>query len=529
MYVLAIFLVHCGGFSVIGQTNFDVASTGSMLAVGAGATGASINAGLGTYVVAVPSASYHVTANDVGRILALRSSIAPRANSGLFRVTAATTASNSFTIDYRSIAAPPTELSMSWRLFENERSASLAWRSGSNGTTGYGSWNASPAATATASRIALQSPHRSAWQARLCLESVADVSGAVPSVFSIAPGFGAGSDGDFRALPAGSTGHDQQLFLHGALWNNTTSSLYRGMTVGLTPCLGTSGSLWCTGQWRISMMVDDVSGSCSIVNRNVNLPVTNTSGSGWCAVGLTHDEVGTPVGDAERDPTINVSRLFVAGSSTGASRITWDSQFHVDNNVQVVGWSRYGYPIPGVLSSYSDISNPGNTHVRYASGSADTPWASATELLDVEVLLGTVDQTLSAGTLTTLFRIQPRRLGRLPMLAQGRANHPTWKVTSDVSSSWYHTEDGVYLEWGGPIPTDGTGGSNFLLNTSSQVLQQGLVQYGDSLVGSDPVVPTNLVLIKDLDAARLRKTYSYLRQPSVDLLIARGGSNPAKP
>lgn len=525
MYALAAFMVHCGGFNPTGQTNFDVITSSVRLATG---ISASIAVG-GVYEVFIPTGSYLVSSADVNRILALRSNLYPRHNSGLFRVTNFDSVANTLTVDYRSAAPAPTERFLAWSLFENELTVSRSWRSGSNGASGYGSWNAASGSAATASRIMLRSPDPSSWQVRMCLESPRDISGSVPSGFSIAPGFGGNADADFFAIDHDAgPGHDQRLFLHGAAWYNTTSSLYRGMTVGLTPALTTSagGLYWTNGRWRISMMVDDASGTCGIVNHNVSLL---GSGSGWCVFGLTADETETPGQNNLSDPSINVQRLFVAGSSNPTANLTWNSQFHSDNNMQVVGWSKFGYPVPGVLSSYSDVSNPSNSHVRYASGSSNTPWMNATELMDVDVLIGTIEQTLSAQTTGSLFPVSPRRVGRVPMFWQGRANFPQWTATIDSSSSYYHTSDGVFMEWGGPVPTDNGVGTAFTVASSSFGLQEGMFSSAASLPGSDPVPVTRSPIVTDVDATRLRKTYSYFRQVPVNVNVVKGGSNPAKP
>jgi hypothetical protein len=518
MYALGIFLIHVGGFTVKGQTNFDLFDPATQL--GSGISG-SIG-GIATYEVTIPSSSYAVSAADVGRILALRSQFNPLANSGLFRVTGIDSTNNGLVIDYRSAASPPVEQFLSWRIFENELTASQLWRSGSNATLNYASWNAGSSSFSNASRVVLRSPDQSSWQVRMCLESQADISGAVPSGFSIAPGFGGSGGGDFYPLDASAgTSVGQRLFLHGALWYNTTSSLYRGMTVGLSPYYGA------TGQWRISMMVDDVSGTCGIVNQNSSLPTYPVSGSGWCVFGLTDDETEIPAAENAGSPLANINRLFVAGSSNPRSNLTWTSQFHTDNNMQVVGWSKLGYPTPGVLSLYSDIINPGNTHVRYLTSSADTPWVGATELLDAEVLLGTVDLTLVVNSSSSLYAFLPRRVGRLPLFMQGRANYANWTVTGD--GGWYHTQDGVFMQWGGPVPSGNPVTSSAYPILTKNEQQEGLDPLGAFLPGSDPPVPPVVPNVADIDATRFRKTYSYFRQVPVNVGVVKGGSNPAKP
>jgi hypothetical protein len=91
MYVLGAFLQHVMGFGLIHHVNFPLLSGSNIIAEGlAGDLTASINLGLGQeHDVRIPTASHVVTAGDVNRILALRSSNNARYNSGLFRITAA--------------------------------------------------------------------------------------------------------------------------------------------------------------------------------------------------------------------------------------------------------------------------------------------------------------------------------------------------------------------------------------------------------------------------------------------------------
>ena len=516
MYALAIFLVGCGGYTFVGQTNFDISSGSLQVTHG---ISASINTVGSAYDVFLPTGSYRVSRADVNRILVLQSQLYPTYNSGLFRVTGFNSVANTLRVDYRSAATPPPEQYLGWGLYLDEVTASLAWRSGSNGTAGYGSWSPASFVTASASRVVLKSPDVTSWQVRMCLESLQDVSGNVPSGFSIAPGYGGTTNGDFVEAGPGP-GSGQKLFLHTALHHNSRSQTLLGTIVGLTPCLtGASGRLWSTGSWRISMSVDDVSGSCTIVNRGVSLPIAASSGSGWAAFGLCEDETTVPSFNNLSDPSINCRRLFVAGSSNAASNLTWTSQFHVDNNVQVVGFGR-GRPVPGVLSCYSDVSNPGKTHSRYLTSSVDSPWTGTNELLDVEVFIGTVDQAVSASA-QPVFQLQPRRLGRLPVLMQGRANATQWSMFG--SNAYYHTLDGVYMAWNGPAPTDATTQAGVVSTSGSLSLQQGAVQFDVAQQGGDPAVPAVASRTSTIDAGRFRKTYSYYRQVPVNVGIVKGG------
>lgn len=512
MYVLSLFLIGCGGYAVVGQTNFDIMST--TLRVSSG-TSASINTVGGPHDVSLPQSMHAVSSADVGRILVMRSERNPRWNSGLFRVTGYDATLNTLSIDYRASADAPQEESIPWALYVDEVTASTFWRSGSNGTQGYGSWDPSSFVTASASRIVLRSPSDTAWQVRMCLESLLDVSGNVPCGFSVAPGFGGISNGDFVSQLGGSArGHDQRLFLHTALYHNSRSPEYLGTVVGLTPSLS-------MGQWRLSMIVDDLTGTCGMVNRNVSLPNPPT-GSGWMLFGMCEDESDVPTGMNISDPTLNCPRLVAVAPSNQQPVMTWDSQFHVDNRMQVVGFSTRGFPVPGVLSCYSDCSNPGNTHVRYLTSSAASAWSGATELLDVEVLIGMIDQAVSA-TAQPVFPMHPRRLGRLPFFMQCRANEQQWSVLDVESGSYYHTSDGVCIAWGGPPPTDAATGSIAREIMSSIADGSGIASHGVSLPGSDPTSQGLTGMTNVIDETRYRKTYSYSRQQPLFVDVIKGG------
>ena len=129
MYAISAFLLHCGGYTLVGQTNFNLLSSSVSLANG---TSASINYVNGPYDVFLPTASYTVSAHDINRILALKSAENPLANSGLFRITNYDLPTNTVTIDYRSSQYPQSERVLEWRVLENELSFSAAWRTGSN-------------------------------------------------------------------------------------------------------------------------------------------------------------------------------------------------------------------------------------------------------------------------------------------------------------------------------------------------------------------------------------------------------------
>ena len=62
-------------------------------------------------------------------------------------------------------------------------------------------------------------------------------------------------------------------------------------------------------------------------------------------------------------------------------------------------------------------------------------------------------------------------------------------------------------------------------NSGSIENQQGLIEYGAYLPGSDPVVPTLPQNTIDIDSTVFKKTYSFFRQVPVIAGVIKGGSN----
>jgi hypothetical protein len=516
VYLLSIFLQNVLDFTPMSMVSFPFTSASYLLAAGAFDSGlsASINKGAGSeYKVQIPTSSYLLSSQDVNRILTLKSKVHPKANSGLFRITAVDLALNQATIDYRSSQFPPSEDGLRWRIFEAENAVSVtgSWRSGSNGYQGKYNSNLTNSST---SRIVLRSPEAfSFWQVRLCMESNIDTSlGACPIGMTISPGLNVRSD---------SPDFDVQG-LHGPMIFNSLSASYRGSAVGITPSV--IGNQWARGQWRINIIGDDETGTTTMLTR-----ISSFLGAGhsWASFGIPMDE--DPILKRRLDPNDQIQRLFVVGLSVpSASAINWRSAgYHVDSDVMGVAWSDYNQPIPCVVSSYADNSNQ-TTHVRNASNSADSPFLKATELLDVDLVAGTMFATDNLSS-SIVYAHQPKRLGTLPFLKQGRSNFGNWTISGDVSSSWLHTENGVYLQWGGPPPTGLSVGSMvYELSSTFATDNAGTMMVSINDPSFDPFVAPFTAETVDKDAARYRKTYSYFRQEQRNMSVVKMGSNPSK-
>lgn len=545
MYVLSIFLYHVLGFNFIAHRNFPLQSSfyekGGTTLLSGNILYASINTGsAGNYQVFIPTASYRVEANDVNRILALKSDAYPKANSGLFRIVSASLSENLVTIDYRvnTGTLPPPDDRLRWRIYEAETVVSNTWSSGSNMTGsltgsslrfGYNTWDAGSTGSlpAAASRIFLESPDDSKWQVRLCLESDFSVkSGSCAVGFTVAPGF-------YASTPPFESPNSRTL--HGPLFFNTTSSLQQGMAVGPGQLL--VNNVWTTGSWRIIMIGDDETGTCLIVTRGQTL-----LRSGWAAFGIAEDEHLFP--NIPPDPN-TMLRLFTMGSARAQGCLNWKTDFFNAGGtppINVVAWGNNEQPVPAALSAYADIFNQA-THFKDITVAGTTSFGGYAEVIDVDILAGTFD-TIAAPTTASLFTFMPRRVGRFPFARLGSGKFPgipstvgyaTWSHSPDdpgdpgAGPRWLHTEGGIFLPWGGPALSGSSTGALVWPISGSQYDDEGLLSYEGNTIGADPESnPAPAPLPKDIDSTRYRKTYSYYRQPVVETGVVKGGSNKPK-
>jgi hypothetical protein len=435
-YLVACFLRGTLGYTVIGQTGFNL--DGGTFRLGNGFNG-SLNQG-GTDLYAFAPNGYSVSAADIGRILALRSTNNTMVNSGLFRITGVNTTNNWLYVNYRSGDVPPVETGMTWTVYENEFVFYNATQNGGNGivgtyqTQGVGS---------NATRIVLQSPSTLNWQVRLALESNYDnVFGGGGSVTPIngggaagttAPGYGGNSLGDFQ--PGGQ-------HLHTALFYNIHSTQWTGGTVDIWPSSPNSSA----NQGRLYIWGDDRTGSCFAALRNVVGGGTDS----FVHFGLCEDE-------EQPLPPHNVQRLFVMGANGigngGSNGIYWACGRNAARNGMGFGLSNQ--PISAVYSLYNPLAGetfqPSNTAARNSVNAGDNQYIASTELLPVDIIVGTEDNVNSWFDSAEHFILEGRRLGRAPMVRMGRSNYGYFQISTDPNRSWLHLNDGIYLPWQGSI------------------------------------------------------------------------------
>jgi hypothetical protein len=435
LYLQALFLYGVMGFTVVGNTNFNI--TGSFLTA-SGSTG-SINQGVGSEY-AFSTDGHIVSSADINSILTIKSVLFPRQNSGLFRVLSVNTSSNYLILDYRSSDFPPVETNLTWKLFSQE---TLFVPNGSPSVGGSATGYRGDLSSSN-SRLILQSPVNS-MQIRLTRESDSDfdgTSGSLSVMATFIPGFSGSSAGDFAVRGS---------HIHFALWNdagslqmpNGDSSLSYVGTPGIT-----SGRV--TGIMRFSMWGDNSpSGSYVIYNR----PVSGFSQPAFGAYGFSEDESNSLL-----DP---LYRIFSFGAVIDSTPpvVTWSSSPSLNgkSNQGLVAFGFQRRPVFGALAPYSYLINSGDDTV---TGDAQSPWndtvagdcpfIGATELVPVEVWAGTYPnmRQLIAG-IPDVCQLEPRRMGIFPIGRMGRTNFGNYATTSDLGKTWIHLTRGIYLPWSG--------------------------------------------------------------------------------
>ena len=427
-YLQACFLRGVLGYTVVGQTNFNL--DGSVLTKGSGVAG-SLNQGPADVYAFAPN-GYTVSAADINRILAIKSPANGMVNSGLFRVMSVDVTNNWLYINYRSGDVPPAETGMTWRLFADEVVFNGIMNFVGNGIAGTYTGQGA----ATQSRIILQSPSTLNWQVRIALENSTDVAGGVSPPASgngstTTPGYGGNSAGDFA--PGGQHTH-MMLFL------NKSDNSYHGCTVGFWPAV--------SNQIRMYAWGDDVTGTAFIAARSV-VPGSSTSDS-FVHFGLAEDE-------EQPLPPKNAQRLFVMGANAfygnGVNGIYWACGSTMARGGMSFGLSNQ--PISCIYSLYNPLAGQlfsGNTSLRGSSVANDCPYIGATELLPVDLLAGTNDNQNNQGTGgPEVMVLEGRRLGRAPFVRLGRANFGYFQTSTDANRTWLHLNDGMYLPWRGSI------------------------------------------------------------------------------
>lgn len=461
-YLLTIFMRRVLLYTYVGDTNYPINPVGSLLIATADTTPtaatpsfavgtrAGINLGAGKeFYVSIPSSIRTVSSVDVGRLLVLRSTANPTFNSGIFLIVGFDTATNSYIIDYRTLGdKPPVEAadSMNWYLYAADINAPIY---GGSNTKGAGFYQGDT--NSTTPRIMLQSPHPLAWQVRMCCETLHDWNGGAAfgaqgvgncAQQTVAPGFGGNVSGDF---PTGG-----QHF-HAAMWYNSDSLIYQGGAPGFGDDYPSSPF----PQSRITIVGDDT-GQCVIMYCRRPGDAVNPKSS-ITIFGLPNNEP-TPL------PVNNWARLFVIGSGQSTSpsnsfgnnlndgslfvgAITGNTSSN-GSTCQGMTSSTFGTPMMCAPSMWAYITGGGQASSIVFDGSGgDNPFISATELVSIDLVEGTLNSWVSG---TAVWPLATRAIGTIPFIQSGRANFGEFSPSTDLAKAWQHLRRGLYIPWNGP-------------------------------------------------------------------------------
>lgn len=421
MYFTAIFIRTVLGYTVVGNTGFDLDSL--TFTTDSGSSG-QISAGGGFTNRFTPD-GHVVSQGDINQILVIKSPGNQLLNSGLWRITGIDTGANQFILGLRG-EPPVPEAGLTWRMHVSE--ASFTFANGANNNTDEYRGRTVSASTA---RIIMQSAHSTQYQVRLTYETSNDYSSSlvVRQKFTIAPGFGGDSLGDF------AVGGNH---LHTALWKNqSVNASGAGTVIGLN-------ARDTTAQCRYYFWGDDQTGSVVLITRSVDV-VSDC----LATFGLPEDEEYP--NDVEP-----IRRLFAVGNASTSNQASGVIDFRSGPVLtDLIGGCAFGYsgqPVFCGVSTYQYFSGQaGNgSGPRVDVTASDNPYLAVTELQTVDLIAGTWDNGNIESQAQDLF-LEPRRMGRFPIARLGRANFGDFTTSTDGSRSWLHARNGVYLPWMGSI------------------------------------------------------------------------------
>lgn len=457
MYIMASFMRYVLGYSVVGQTNFNLNGSTYTIAQ-SNSTFATVNP---DGSVTIPSGVYTVNSgSDPGRMLVLKSPGHPTVNSGCFLITGINSNisyPNSYVVSARiggsGLLTP--ESGLSWAVMENDaiitgNNVGYGWATiWGYGSSQFGANVPNPATatsyagdgSATTPRIILQSPHSTAWQVRLCLEPSGQVVyTSINDPVSVAPGFNGNSAGDFpRHSPS----------LNGGLFFNNNPNDPSGILAGTT--IGHGARAGFIGGCRISIVGDDTGQAVCCFTR---LSTGNGVGTGYVVFGIPDNET-SPL------PPTNMQRLFVLGEPTasynGYNGIVCSFLWNGGGN-GVVGKLGVGFGLDQSICSCSPscwtqvYQVAQGASPMFSPNAGDSPFLSGTELLPVDLVNGAFYSNAPSGVIggARILNQQTRTIGTIPFMRAGRANFSLFSTTTDPNNAWYHFQNGVYMQYGGP-------------------------------------------------------------------------------
>lgn len=478
--------------SVINSTNFTLygssgngaytggglMSTGYLYASGLASDGygTSINSGVGTYVLSIPTAKRVVQATDNLKMIVLKSRLYPTKNSGCFKISAVDTVNNRYTIDYRSTDTPPSETgTIDWWLYEIETTASN-YIIQPAGAFSLGlitvATNTSPIVITTSSTQtgivtgqkvlitggAGNTAVNGTWTVTMINATQLSLNGSTgngtytPNSASLNLA-GYGSDG-----PAPNS----RIILqspHPSGWQvkfamESTSSNYPLVSVALGYGGNSAGDFPVGGTVTSSHQFLDVNPLITTVYSNTVVGGGNAAtpsrttivgdDGGQAILVYTRPAAGntglTTFGICDNEPTPlfpNSDRIFCYGSSiNGDFGVV---AFRVIS-AQIVGNTfRGSVPEYCAVAGWCNLDGTSLTSPMKSANAGDSPFTSSTEIVPWEVWGGTYNDSalnVAGSSSPTIFSLDQRFMGTAPFVRNGRDNFGNYTLSTDSTAAF---------------------------------------------------------------------------------------------
>jgi hypothetical protein len=454
----------------------------------ASGTGASINfvGAPSVNAVQVPTATRTVVSGaapstgDVGRILVLKSNLYPTKNTGIYKISAVNTGTNSYTIDYRSTDTPPPESGMSWWLYETETHLSqYMLLQDQNRTNGIGLLAVS---NTTPIQVTVNISGVSYFE-----------TGQLVTIAGVGGNTAANGTWVITRVGAGI------FTLNNSSGNGTYTS------GGTATRVGYAGGSGLSPNSKIILQSPHSSGwQVRIASEPFNMPITTpyssiSTGYGGTAAGdfttggvSTHLEqfldfnvaspyVGTVIGAARSDIAPRMTLVgddtgrcvfaYTRNSSGGANGITLfglpDNEPGGQPNINrhfVYASANTNVDYGGIIMKFGSFNNVGMTYrdlnpemcaiaglinadgastvvPSYSANAGDCPFTGTTELVPWEVWGGVATDAVSltlpypSGGIT-VYSTNPRFMGTAPFLRQGRTNFGSFTLSTENTAAF---------------------------------------------------------------------------------------------
>jgi hypothetical protein len=482
-----------GGLSYTANTQ-SLLPQGFLIASGSvsGGTGASINFGgaPSVYAVQIPAAVRTVvngtapTAGDTGRILVIKSSSYPTKNTGIYKISTVNTATNSYTIDYRSTDTPPPESgALDWWLYETEFSASNVIFFGdynrfSYGFLGPGASNTSPIQVTynintvqyfktgqkvNVSGVLGNTAANGTWTITVNGANTVLLNGSAGNgtytsggLISRANQYIGGSDSSVcsRILLQSPHPSGWQVRICNEMFNNPITSNYTSVSLGYGGSV--NGDFPVGGVTTLPMQFLDF----TVANDQYRYTIPGSANPNFAPrLTMVGDDTGQSVfilarpqgggtnglltfGIPDNEPAPlqpNSNRIFVYGGCNGSTLDYGGLQMKVTQATNAGFSFRDFSPEMCAIAGFVNADGVSGTSPVYSANAGDCPFTGTTEVVPWEVWAGVLtDSALNlpyptAGS--TVYSLNQRFMGTAPYIRQGRTNFGTFALSTDNTTS----------------------------------------------------------------------------------------------